>query len=77
VNADGTFALNNLAPGRYWILARVAAEGESHKLRAPDEVELRGLLQRAAEAAKTSIELKPCQNVIDYELPTTPAPHKN
>lgn len=72
VNGDGTFAVGNLAPGRYWVLTRVAAETEpksDEKLRAPDEATLRSQLRLAAEAAKTHVEFRPCQNVIDYQLP--------
>jgi hypothetical protein len=80
VNADGTFAFNNLPPGRYWTLARIAADNDPHsdaKLRAPEEAETRAQLRRAAEAAKTTVEFKPCQNVIDYQLPFKPAAVKN
>ena len=75
VAADGTFALNNLPPGRYWAIARPAAENESNifsKLRLPDEAEARAKLRGEAEAAKTEIELKPCQNITDYQLPFKP-----
>ena len=30
---------------------------------------MRSALRRAAEAAKTEIEFKPCQNVVDFRLP--------
>ena len=72
VVADGTFALNNLPPGRYWTIATPAQENEVNilsKLRLPDETEARTKLRRDAEAAKTEIEFKPCQNVADYQLP--------
>ena len=72
VQADGTFALNNLPPGRYWTVARVAGADESHletRVRAPAESGLRTQIRRAAEAAKTELEFKPCQNVSDYLLP--------
>jgi len=75
VSVEGTFALNNLPPGRYWVLARPAADNESNilsRLRLPDEVEARTKLRSEAEAAKTEIELKPCQNVTDYQLPFKP-----
>jgi Carboxypeptidase regulatory-like domain len=74
IAADGTFALNNLPPGRYWIIAKPAAENESNvltKLRLPDESDLRTKLRREAEAGKIETELKPCQNVADYSLPLT------
>ena len=80
VNADGTFAVNNLPPGRYWALARVAADNEPEsdsKLRAPEEADMRAQIRRAAEIAKTMIEFKPCQNVLDYQLPFKLASPKN
>jgi hypothetical protein len=49
------------------------------KLRLPDETETRAKLRRDAEAEKTEIEFKPCQNVTDYQLPlnsSTTAPAK-
>jgi hypothetical protein len=72
VQADGTFALNNLPPGRYWTVARVAGANESQletRVRAPGEAVLRTQIRRAAEAAKTEFEFKPCQNVTGYSLP--------
>jgi hypothetical protein len=78
VSADGSFAINNVAPGHYWAIAQAAGENESNilsKLRLPDETESRAKLQQDAEAAKIEIELKPCWNVTDYHLkfgPGTP-----
>lgn len=72
VSADGSFRLNNLPPGRYWLIAQPATENESNifsKLRLPDETDLRARLLRDAEAGKTEAELKPCQNVTDFKLP--------
>jgi hypothetical protein len=71
INDDGTFALGNISPGRYWILARTPGNDESQlsfKLRQPDGTELRAKLRREAENAKTEIEFKPCQNITDYEV---------
>ena len=71
INSDRTFAFNNLPPGRYWALARVVNDAETQfnvDLRSPEGAEQRSQLRRAAEAAKTSIELKPCQNLTNYEL---------
>jgi hypothetical protein len=71
VEADGNFALNNLPPGRYWALAKAAAENESAvlaKLRLPDEAESRTKLRQEAQLAKTETEFKPCQNVTDFQL---------
>jgi hypothetical protein len=70
VNADGTFALGNLPPGRYWVLARIGEDNETtwaSKLRLPDESQTRMKLRKEAEAARTEIEVKPCQNIMDYQ----------
>ncbi|MEN3327487.1 MAG: hypothetical protein V7638_2294 [Acidobacteriota bacterium] len=72
VAADGKIALHNIAPGRYWIVAQTFAEDAATpltKLRLPDGTETRARLRREAEAAKTEVEFKPCQNVTDFELP--------
>lgn len=72
VSNDGSFALNNLPPGRYWAIAKTAGQNESNvisRLRLPDEAEARVKLRQEVEAAKTEIELKPCQNVTNYSLP--------
>ncbi|MBA3354416.1 MAG: carboxypeptidase regulatory-like domain-containing protein [Pyrinomonadaceae bacterium] len=74
VLTDGSFALNNLPPGRYWIIARPAEENESDlqsQLRLPDQAEARAKLRQEVEAVKSEIELKPCQNVTNYSLPFT------
>jgi carboxypeptidase family protein len=68
VQADGKFSLNNLAPGRYWILTKPTSDGAQNKLRLPGETQTRAQVRRDAEAAKTEIEFKPCQNVADYRL---------
>ena len=72
VTEDGKIALHNLAPGRYWILTQPAtdiARAPLTRMRLPDETETRAQLRRAAEAAKTEIELKPCQSVVDFRVP--------
>jgi len=71
VDADEEVEFNNIAPGRYWILVQPAIEGPESpliKFRLPDEAETRLKLRRAAEAAKTEVELKPCQNVTDFRM---------
>jgi hypothetical protein len=71
VDAAEKVELNNIAPGRYWVLIQPAVEGPESpllKFRLPDEAETRLRLRRAAEAAKTKIELKPCQNVADFRI---------
>jgi Carboxypeptidase regulatory-like domain len=74
--ADGKIAINHIPPGRYWILAQTVAEDAPVpflRMRFPHETETRAQLRREAEAAKSEIEFKPCQNVVDYKLPLKPA----
>lgn len=70
VEADGTFALNNLPPGRYLALVQTldAQTNTVAKLRLPESAETRTKLRRAAESQKTNLELKPCQNLTDFQL---------
>ena len=71
VGADGTFALNNLPPGRYWAFTQPNTDAQTAtlmKLRLPEAAAARTKLRKTAETQKTEIELKPCQNLIDYEL---------
>jgi hypothetical protein len=70
VEADGTFTLNNLPPGRYFTLVQLldAQVGTMAKLRMPEAAESRTKLRHAAETQKTDLELKPCQNFTDYQL---------
>jgi hypothetical protein len=70
VKSDGSFAIENVAPGRYFILARVDAPTDPEISPRPTawDAAARARLRCDAEAANTSIELKPCQQVVDYEL---------
>lgn len=72
VTGEGNFVFSNLAPGRYWLLVRPLSEiaaATDFKLRLPDQATARANLRRESEAAKTELELKPCQNVTAYKLP--------
>lgn len=71
VNSAGHFWLNNVAPGRYWMLAQPGTDDtryEVSKVRLPDGAELRSSLRYVAEKAKMEIELKPCQD-LTFRLP--------
>ena len=71
IGADGTFALNNVPPGRYWVLPQPNTDAQTAtvmKLRLPEAAAARTKLRKTAETQKTAIELKPCQNLADYEL---------
>jgi hypothetical protein len=67
VGGDLTFAFNNLPPGRYLTLIETPPPTLA-KLRQPEGAPTRTKLRRAAEAKKNEIELKPCQNLADYQL---------
>jgi Carboxypeptidase regulatory-like domain len=68
---DGSFAFNNLAPGKYWLLARPVPEDEPVD-RPPrplswDSAE-RARLRIEAEKKKIEVELKPCQRLKDFSF---------
>jgi hypothetical protein len=69
--SDGSFLLSNLAPGKYWLIARAAPDDETSDLPvtpvAWDATE-RAKLRREAMTAKNEIELRPCGRVKDYAL---------
>ena len=70
IAADGGFAFNNLPPGRYWMIAQTpeAQLATLAKLRQPEAATARAKLRRTAETQKNELQLKPCQNVADYQL---------
>lgn len=70
IAVDGTFALTNLPPGKYLALLRPVDSQTATlvKLRLPEAAAARTKLRRTAEGQKTEIELKPCQNLIDYQM---------
>ena len=71
LTSDGSFAFTNFAPGKYWLLAKPVADNESAD-RLPPPIAWDAAeplkLRKAAEAAKTEIELKACQRVKDHVL---------
>jgi hypothetical protein len=80
VNNDGTFSLTNLAPGRYYIMARAMADDEwmerNPRPIAWDPV-ARARLRQEMETANAIVELRGCQRIADYALKyATSAPPK-
>ena len=69
---DGSFTLDHLPPGRYWTIAKIGSEDTTASLRQPASAGARVKLRREAEAAKSEIELKPCQTVKNHRLPLAP-----
>ena len=69
---EGKVALDQVAPGRYLVVARMPTdESPLTKLRSPDATAFRAKLRRDAEALKAEIELKPCQKVSDFKVRLT------
>ena len=66
---DGTFTLDNLAPGKYLIVARRAEVDDvgTIKLIRQDET-LRATVLKEAEALKKAVAFKPCEQVADFDL---------
>ena len=71
VAADGAYSFNSVPPGKYFIFAQVNSDPQlatTVKLRQSEAAAARAKLRRTAESQKTEIELKPCQNLADYQL---------
>jgi hypothetical protein len=71
IEAGGTFTFNNVPPGKYLAVTQTTVEPQIAnlaKLRQPDAGAARTKLRRTAETKKAEIELKPCQNLADYQL---------
>lgn len=71
MQADGSFAISNIAPGKYWLLAAPRTGKEETNENAQPlfrDATQRAKLRHDAEAAKKAIELKPCQRVNDLLL---------
>jgi hypothetical protein len=71
LDADSSFSLSNLAPGRYFVMARQYTEEEAgDRNRRPWgwDAEMRKSLRQEAESANITIELQQCQRVTDYVL---------
>lgn len=76
VEADAGFAIDNVAPGRYWIIVRAPSDGDPSKAKPiRQESALRARLIREAETLKKEISFKPCEQSSDYDLPW-PSPSK-
>jgi hypothetical protein len=67
--SDAGFAINNIAPGRYWILARPSDDDDPSKLkRIKQDSALRAKVLREAGDAKKEVLLQRCERVTDFDL---------
>jgi hypothetical protein len=72
--SDRSYSFTNIAPGKYWIIARRDSSPPhnpnlSNKPRPLAwDAEKRLMLRKEGEAAAAAVELQPCQRVVDYSL---------
>jgi hypothetical protein len=72
--ADRSFNFTNIAPGKYWIIARRDSPvPDNAKLSNKPrplawDAEERLTLRKEGEAAAATVELQPCQRIVDYAL---------
>lgn len=72
---EGGFVFTSLAPGKYWLVARVLSDPEQTEA---DRIPVawdeggRTSLRFEGEASRQTIELGPCQRLTDYVLSYTP-----
>lgn len=64
VQPDGSFSFSHLAPDRYLLLLDADAKNEPPFF----DAKARALLRRDAERANVTVDLQPCQQVVDYTL---------
>jgi hypothetical protein len=68
---DGSFLVDNIAPGKYWIVARPVEENDIGVAKSiKQDGAFRSKVVRDAETLKQDLTFKPCEQ-IDYELPLT------
>jgi hypothetical protein len=72
--ADQTFTIDNIHPGRYFIVAHPLTEEKDTD--PPKSIRrdssFRTTISQEAAAAKKEISFKPCERIVDYELPYSP-----
>ncbi len=70
VASDGKFALSNLAPGKYWLLALPIKEGMSggFTFSLALDAATRKQLRKDAELAAVTFEALPCSHTKDFKL---------
>ncbi|MGE0883295.1 MAG: carboxypeptidase regulatory-like domain-containing protein [Blastocatellales bacterium] len=64
---DGGFRFKNIAPGRYYLLAKPSKDAKALRPEAWDQ-NARAVLQREAEGLGRTIELQSCQRINDYQF---------
>jgi 5-hydroxyisourate hydrolase-like protein (transthyretin family) len=70
-DSEGAFSLSNLAPGRYYLLARAVPDDQLMERNPPPlrwDAGSRAKLRREAQATNIVIDLQRCQRVTEYLL---------
>jgi hypothetical protein len=72
--ADQSFTIDNVSPGKYFITARPSEKTESGVASSiRQDGNLRATILQEATAAKKEVSLKPCERIADYDLPYSPS----
>jgi len=72
--SDGTFTIANIAPGRYWIMARPLDEKDPAKLKSiRQDSGFRAQVLHEAAGLKKEISFTPCERTADYDFQFTSA----
>ena len=68
VDIDGRFSVSHIAPGRYFMISRIAPANELTEPITPAAwtPAIRAKLRRDAEALQNVVELKGCQRISDH-----------
>ncbi|HMH44494.1 MAG TPA: carboxypeptidase-like regulatory domain-containing protein [Pyrinomonadaceae bacterium] len=68
--ANGSFAFDDIAPGKYWIVMRPAELNDQASTKSVrQDATLRAKIVQEAGALKKALTLKPCEEVSDFSLP--------
>ena len=69
-DGEGSFAIGNIAPGKYLIIARPFEESDPGTIKSiKQDSSFRSKVLKEAEALKKEISFKPCEQAKDFELP--------
>jgi carboxypeptidase family protein len=67
---SGSFTVDNLAPGKYWIMARPAEGNDSGATKfVRQDAAFRAKVLQEAQALNKTVTLKPCEQIGDLEVP--------
>jgi hypothetical protein len=65
-----SFTFSNLAPGKYWVVARPREENELGMMKSIRlDPRFRAKVFSEASEGKKEVSFKPCEQIADYELP--------